>query len=240
MTSAAKLPIGVPTPGNVSLRRAIGALDTILADVSRSLSPEATGFVSRLAALDERLDAGRIRDESMTFLLAGYDTTSNALVWTTHILSLHPEAQERAAGDESATLAAIAESMRLYPPVPIMLRDVVADDVLGGHRVRAGSVVACMPYLTHRHPGFWTDPEAFKPERFHAGAVENEAYLPFGVQPRACIGEHMARLWMKITLRVLLARFRFQPVPGMTVKPRALVTLVPRDGLSLGISRRSS
>jgi cytochrome P450 len=236
VTSVAKVPFALPTPGNRALRQSIATLDAILARARAAASGE-TGFLARVAALPDEV---RVRDEAMTFLLAGYDTTSNALAFTAHLLAEHPAVQDEvraglASGDEGPLERAIAESLRLYPPVPLMLRDVRADDVLEGHPVAAGSVVVCLPYFTHRHPGFWSEPEAFRPERFAAPADDLPAYVPFGVQPRGCIGAEMARRWMRGVLAALLPRFELAPEPGFTVEPEARVTLTPRHGLRLRI-----
>ncbi|HKA92104.1 MAG TPA: cytochrome P450 [Haliangiales bacterium] len=245
MRSVSKLPMAVPTPANRGLRKAIAALDGILADVLARLpaaSDAAPGFLRRLATIGE---GAAVRDEAMTFLLAGYDTTSNGLAWIVHLLSRHPDAQERvraeirAAGgdlDQMPLLdAVIAEGLRLFPPVPIMLRDAREDDVVGGFRIPAGSTVACVAYLAHRHPRHWPDPEAFRPERFAGGGCD--AYMPFGIQPRGCIGEPMARLWMKVALAVLVGHFRFVADPHHPVEPHALITLMPRHGLRVRLAR---
>ncbi len=240
MKSVAKVPLGVPTPRNLELRRAIGALDGILARVMAALAGRAAGdhpgFLRRVAALPDQV---RVRDEAMTFLLAGYDTTSNALAFTSYLLARHPAEQARARRDPAHLDRVIAESLRLYPPVPIMLRDVLADDTLGGYPVRAGSVVACIPYLAHRHPGHWDEPEAFRPDRFAAGD-DLPAYLPFGVMPRGCIGEQMALVWMKAVLSTLLSRFELRPEPGFVLEPEALITLVPRHGVRVRLARAAS
>jgi len=237
MSSLSKIPFRLPTPANLELRRAIAAIDTILAGVlAAAPSGDGPSFLRQLA----RIAPERARDEAITFFLAGYDTTANALAWTLHLLSIHPEVQERLRADLDGPLldAVIAESLRLFPPVPIILRDVIADDEIAGYPIPAGSVVACVPYLAHRHPVFWSDPDEFRPERFVTGATP-AAYMPFGVTPRACIGEPMARLWMRVTLATFLRRFRFAPAGG-AVTPVPLVTLTPRDGLALEIARVAS
>ncbi len=270
MTALVRLPLWLPMPANRRLRRAVANLDEMLADVllqSRaSASSEPPGFLQRLFAMHAQEFADRaalasvqrqIRDEAMTFFLASYDTTSNSLAFTAHLLSQHPDVQadlrqelENVLGSAPIDLAAlgrltyldavIAESLRLFPAVPIILRDVQKDDVISGCVIPQGSVVVCMPYLTHRHPHFFAQPQEFFPQRFLDGNLSDEAataYLPFGIQPRACIGEPMARLWIKTVLAVLLRKFTLRADPNFVLKPQALVTLMPRDGVKLHIAR---
>jgi cytochrome P450 len=189
-------------------------------------------------------------DNVMTFIFAGHETTSNALAWTLYLLSQFPEADARVAGEAAGasgidglayTRMVLEESMRLYPPVPIISRASAAPDVVGGIPIRAGTSVMISPWLIHRHKRLWDDPEYFDPERFAPGRrekIQRFAYIPFGVGPRVCIGMGFAMQEALIILRAILNRFRLSLVPGHPVEPQARLTLRPKHGLRMRLSRR--
>ncbi len=200
----------------------------------------------------------QISDQIFTFLMAGHETTAKALTWTLYLLARHPAALERAQADsdgfpvdaedpEEAVSRldygwmVLQESLRLYPPAWIVSRMACTDHRLGPYPIPAGTLVIVCPYLIHRHPGFWSDPETFDPERFgpgRAAAQPQYSYIPFGGGPRACIGQPFARLETRLVLAMILGRFKVHLVPGQTVVPDALVTLRPRDGIRVRIERR--
>jgi len=135
------------------------------------------------------------------------------------------------------------ETMRLYPPLPIMMmRRALADDRVCGRRVPKGSVVAIIPWVVHRHRRLWRDPDLYDPERFAPDAVRARsryAYLPFAVGPHVCVGASMAMLQLTIAVAVLAQRFRFRLVPGRRVEPTAWTNIRPRSGLWMTVERRS-
>jgi cytochrome P450 len=191
----------------------------------------------------------------MTLLLAGHETTSNALTWTWYLLSQNEAAQERwrdelrqVLGDRPPAMddvpalryteMVLAESMRLYPPAWGLGRRALRDVVLGGYRVREGCVVALVPYVMHRDPRWWPDPLRFDPERFTAEAKAARprfAYFPFGGGARSCIGEPFA--WMEgvLLLATIGQRWRLRLVPGHPVEPQAMITLRPRYGMRMTV-----
>jgi cytochrome P450 len=194
-------------------------------------------------------------DNLLTFYLAGHETTAKALTWTLYLLARSPEWTARLEAEVarvagSAALGAehlerlahtqqvVKEAMRLYPPVPMMSRQAVADTRLGGHDVRAGTSVVMSIYAIQRHARRWENPDAFQPERF---APEREAkmaryqYMPFGAGPRICIGMAFAMIEASAILATLLQRARFAPVEGHEPLPVARVTLVPRGGMPLRV-----
>jgi cytochrome P450 len=254
-------PLWLPTVGNLRFRRALAMLDRIvfrILDERRKQGSERSDVLSLLLRQrDEETAAGmssqQIRNEVITLLLAGHETTANALTWAWYLLAGHPDAAARvraeangvlggrvpAAGDLPRlcyTLMVIQEAMRLYPPIWIMERRVLSEDVIGGYRIPAGTTVALSPYVTHRHPDFWTEPETFDPERFRPEAAARrpaQAYFPFGAGQRLCIGNQFAMTEAQIILAMLAQEFRPELVPGFRVLPQPGITLRSKHGLPM-------
>jgi cytochrome P450 len=229
---AARLPLSVPTPRNlrlVRLRRVeYGLVDRILA----AAGVDGDDLVSRLrAARDpdtgQPLSTQEVRDQVLVFLLAGHETTAGALTFTLHLLGRRPEIQERAAGETAVARAAVMEGMRLYPPAYGLERVALTGIEIGGYELPRGTFVILAPWVTHRHPQFWPEPERFRPERF-LGEVDRHryAYFPFGGGPRSCIGEHFAMLEATILLQAMLARYRVEAL-GEAPRLAPMVTLRP-------------
>lgn len=229
-----------------------------------------------LAARDEAgataMSPGQVRDELKTFLLVGHDTTAYSLAWTLLLLSNHPEARERLVAEIDTVLgdrhptpadldqltwtsAVIEESMRLYPPSWLIERQAIADDVLGGYDVPAGSTVYVATYLLHHDPRSWPNPEGFDPRRFlpenrqvvfpspggdpNPPARPRYAYLPFGAGQRQCIGLGFARIQAKLLLAMLTQRYLFDLAPGARIVPEYTLTLRPQSGLPMVMRRRT-
>ena len=191
----------------------------------------------------------QLRDEVMTLMLAGHETTANALTWTLYLLALHRDVYEKLREEvQKASVEqildgeslpylnqVIEESMRLYPPAWIVSRRTVKEDEILGYRVPAGRPVFACQYVTHRHPDYWQSPEAFDPERFSSEnrkRIHKFAYFPFGGGPRLCIGSGFAMLESRIILAELVRNFRFEH-SGEPVELDPLITLRPRNGLRL-------
>jgi cytochrome P450 len=199
-----------------------------------------------------------LRDQIVTMLMAGHETTAKALTWTLVLLDRHPEIAagldaelDAVLGDRLATSAdldalplcrrAIQESMRLYPPVWLLSRRAVADDRLGEFDVPAGTLVCVSPYILHRDERFWEHPEEFDPDRFSEARSEGRpdyAYIPFSGGPRHCIGRHLAMLEAQLVLATIRQRVRLGLVEGHPIEPEALVTLRPRDGVLATVGPR--
>jgi cytochrome P450 len=199
------------------------------------------------------MDETQIRDELITFINAGHETTAVALAWTWHLLARHPEAEERLHAELDAVLGGRApksadlpalpftgrvvdEALRLYPPAWGLGRDAYQQDEIGGYRIEAKGSIFLSPWLLHRDPRFWDAPEAFDPDRFSPERSRGRpryAYLPFGGGPRVCIGSHFATLEMQLVLATLAQRVRLVPVPGHPVEPRPIFTLRPRHGIAM-------
>jgi len=211
----------------------------------------------------ETMTDQQLRDEVMTMILAGHETTANGLAWTFHLLGQHRDAQRRVHAELEAHMAGespdmaelrafdwtdrvIKESMRLFPPVAMIGRKATEDDVIGGFRIPAGTYVYMTQWAMHRHPGLWQDPERFDPDRFSpervaarkALGIHKFAYLPFSGGQRKCIGDHFAKMEMALVLAVLLRRFELVPVAGHPVIPECSVTLRPKHGLMMTLRAR--
>jgi cytochrome P450 len=195
----------------------------------------------------------QLRDEVMSLVGAGHETTANALTWTLYLLGDHQDVATRVAAEARAVFGGrsptiedlpalsyarrvVEESMRLYPPVWGIERIASEDDVVSGIRVPRGTLTGIIPWCIHRDPRYWNDPERFDPDRFLPDAVEARpryAYLPFGAGPRVCIGNSFAMMEAQLLLAMMMERFRFERAPWHRVQLDASVTLRPKDGLRL-------
>jgi cytochrome P450 len=199
-----------------------------------------------------------IRANIVTFIGAGHETTANGLTWSLYLLSQASDWRVRAEEEadwgfdparpssfENCEIvrAVFEEAIRLYPPAAVLSRQAIADDEILGVRIPAGTVVSISPYVLHRRPNLWINPDAFDPSRF-LGAdrdrIDRFAYIPFGAGPRVCIGMPFAVQEAIIILANLLRAFRFELVEGQHVAPQQRVTLRPRGGLKMHVRRRES
>jgi cytochrome P450 len=217
-------------------------------------------MTARVEDSGEGMSDRQLRDEVMTLLIAGHDSTSQALCWTFHLLATHPacEAEARAEvqavlGDRPAGFAdlgrleyltmCINEALRLYPTAWLMSRTPIKDDTIGGYQVRAGSVLLMSPFVTHRHPDVWPDPERFDPERFRPGRADDRtryAFWPFGGGPRQCIGNQFSIFESLVVLSRVLQRFRMTVVPGQRIELEPMITIRPRYGIKVRLSPASA
>jgi len=263
-----KLETRLPFPANRRFARALRELETvvyrIIADRRQSRRDEADLLSMFLSARDDETGAGmtdqQLRDEVMTMLLAGHETTSLALSWTYYLLSRYPGI-ERNVADEvgrvigdgrpafahldhlTVTRRVLEESLRLYPPAWGFSRLAMADDEIGGYRVARGSIVFLIPFVVHRRPTLWPDPECFDPERFTPERESSRprfAYIPFGGGPRGCIGNQFAMLEAQLIVAAIAQRFRIELVPGQTIRSEPLITLRPKPGIFATLRKRSS
>lgn len=202
------------------------------------------------------MNANDVRNNLLTFVTAGHETTALALTWTLYLLSLYPEVAQRVKAEIAAvtwggsirpdhieslvfTTQVIQEAMRLYPPAALIVREARRDLVLDGAQVRAGSTVYIPVYAVHRHETLWSEPDRFDPSRFApeaAKARDRFSYLPFGAGPRICVGQGFALLEAVTVLATLLPSFQFQLRPGYAPEPRLRVTLRPAAGMPMRIT----
>jgi len=241
------------------------SVDRLLTARGREPDAEPKDLLARLiAARDSETGGGmtakEVRDQVITIFMAGHETTSQALSWTWYLLSQHPAAEAKLHRELTTVLEGrtprhddlanlrytrmvIEESMRLYPPAYIMSRQpIVADQVLG-HRIPAGAEVLIVPWLLHRKPSLWENPDRFEPERFspeRASSRPRFAYIPFGAGPRICVGAAFAMAEAMLILATIAQRYRLHLKPGHPVEPQGLITLRPRYGLQMRLERRQS
>lgn len=263
------VPLAVPTPENLRYKRALRTLDGIVYDII-ARARRATGEDQEPTLLRMLMDARdedtgeamtdrQLRDELVTHYVAGHETSALVLTWTFFYLDRHPEVAERMVAEVRERCATdtpaleqldqlvyvrmvFDEVMRLRPPVWAQTRVTAADEALLGHPIPADSMVIFSSYFCHRHPDFWDDPEAFRPERFTPEAVKQRhryAHFPFSAGPRACIGKRFSLYEMTLVLALVLTRYRLDRIPGQEVGMKVsatchpdrpvLVRLAPRD-----------
>ena len=258
----------VTTPHNLRVRKAIRTIDQIIYQIiqSRQDHPEETVDLLSLllqASNEEASSAmtlSQLRDEVLTFFIAGHETTAVLLSWVFYLLVKHPQAEEhlyaeieRVLGDKDPaaedfpnlpyTRMVLEETLRLYPPAWITNRTAINEDEVCGYYIPAKATVAISPYVLHHHPDFWDQPEEFDPERFSSDKVSKRPHFlhfPFGGGPRQCIGSGFAMLEACLVLVTMLQRYRFHLVPEQHVIPKPRVTLRPQDGIRVQISPKST
>jgi enediyne biosynthesis protein E7 len=257
-------PDKLPTPANRRFHRSLAEVDEVVYRViaqhrrAQADGNPDTDLLSMLMSVRDSetgaaLDDTQLRNETITFLLAGHETTANALTWTFYLISRHPEVEKRllaelaeVLGGRTPTLEDVAkltytksviqESMRLYPPIWIIERRVIAEDEVGGYTLPAGSAVVISPYALHRHPAFWERPETFDPSRF--GSPAPAAYIPFGAGPRSCIGSEFAMLEAQLITAMVMQSFHLDLVPGHPVVPLPDITLRSKHGMMMNAHPR--
>jgi len=239
------LPLIMPTPANLKMKRAIKRLDKAVAAIltSRELNqlPEQAPIRDMLDVLldpdlETPLTKQQIRDEIATFIVAGHETVASALTWAWHLLVTNPDELQKLKQDPTRAQLVFDESLRLYPPAWVItrrtLRDLIVDDVL----IPANSLVIVSPWLVHRNPKAWENPNAFIPDRFQAGSPQL-GYIPFGAGARLCIGKEMARLEGSKILAHLASTWNIEAIHNSAVPIDASVTLRPTSGMPVRISR---
>ncbi len=263
-------PLWVPTPRNRRLQAGLQTLNQVVYELISQRrkhlaeSPVETGDLLSmlLLARDEQTSEGmndqQVRDEVMTLLLAGHETTSATLTWICYLLSQHPEVEQRLhdevdrvlggqiptvdrLGDLPYTRNVIQEAMRLYPPAFFIIRHAIADDEIGGYPVPANSLIFLMAHMVHRHPAFWEEPEHFDPDRFtpeRSAHRPHYAYIPFGGGPRLCIGNSLAMMEAQLVLATVAQRYSLHLVPGHPVELQVSVATRPRHGLPMTLHPR--
>lgn len=260
-----RAPALVPTRGNLRMRRALRELDAavgaILAQRSRQGPPGTPDLLAHL--LSSGLPERAVRDEIVTFLVAGHETVASALTWSLVLLGSHPDVADAVAAEAGRVLgpaatptlagssatadpevaggdrsppdvaalglarAVVDEALRLHPPAWLVTRRTDADLTFSGHAVPAGSLVILCPWITHRHPVAWEQPEQFRPDRFlPGGSAPRHAFLPFGAGPRMCIGRDFAYAEAVVALALICRSVTLEP-SGAPPRALPLVTIRP-------------
>ncbi|HXF71787.1 MAG TPA: cytochrome P450 [Actinomycetota bacterium] len=258
------LTLRLPLPANRRFEEARALLDRTVERMireRRTAGARGEDLLSLLISAEEEgvagMDDRQVRDQAMTLLLAGHETTAVALTWAWHLLGRDPAAEARLHEELDRVLGGrppgpadlprlawtrdvVREAMRLYPPAWAIGRRALRDHPVGPWMVPAGAVVVVSPYLLHRDPRWWPEPEAFRPERWARDDPSRPrlAYIPFGAGPRMCVGEPFAWAEATLVLAAVARRWRLRPLPGQRVAPRPAVTLRPRDGLPMAVEPR--
>ncbi|MGY1581095.1 cytochrome P450 [Streptomyces sp. MN13] len=265
MVTMGAVPMWIPLPHQMRFRRARARLQRVVEQlaaerIARGAIGQGDDALSRLIASvraepDPRVGDRRLRDELITLLLAGHETTASTLGWTCYLIDRHPEVRDRlhqeaveVLGDRlprhedlralTYTAMVVEEAMRLYPPVWILPRQAQAADEIGGYHVPAGADVLICPYTLHRHPDFWEAPGQFRPERFTPGERSDRpryAHIPFGAGPRVCVGSSLGLMEAVFTVALLCRELRLEKVAGLRVAPEPMLSLGVRGGLRVTV-----
>lgn len=257
-----------PRPENVQYRHAIAEMDKAIYNLireRRSSTDRPNDLLSMLMeARDEdtgeQMDDKLLRDELATLMLAGHETTANALSWTWMLLAQHPEVRQKLQTELDQVLQGrlptiddirnlpyteqvIKESMRLYPPVSIFGREALHDCTIGDYEVQQGTVITISQWTMHRHPKYFDNPEGFQPERWTEAfekSLPRGVYIPFGDGPRICIGQGFARMEAVLLLATIAQRFALDLEAGFPITPQPSITLRPEYGIKVRLKDLSA
>jgi cytochrome P450 len=255
-----------PLPENIRYRQVIHQLDQSiyhLIQERRKVEEDTGDLLSMLMAAKDEEDGSQmndqqLRDEIITLMLAGHETTANTLSWTWMLLSQNPHVQEQLLAELQAVLAGrlptvediphlrytnfvIKESMRLYPAVAIMARQVKTACELAGYQIPAGCIMTMSQWVMHRDPHYFEDPETFKPERWENDLekqLPKGVYFPFGDGPRICIGKGFALMEAVLLLATIAQKFQLKLVPDHPIIPQPSITLRPAKGIQVSLQQR--
>ncbi len=250
-------------PSDPRLKESINGLNGVVERIIRSRKQDfkdggdllSSMIVARDSETGEPMTDEQLRNQIMTLMLAGYDTTASSLTWAWYLLSQNPEAAERLQAEVRGILherapryqdlehlpytrMVLDESLRLFPPAWTLGRRALREDEIGGYYVAPNTVIAICIYTLHRHPGFWKDPEAFRPERFspeNSAGRHRFAYVPFGAGPRQCIGNTFGLMEASLIIAGIARRYGLQLVPGTEVQPQAVFVLRPARDLLMSL-----
>ncbi len=269
MMSLGTVPLWAPLPGQLRFQKArkdlTNIVDKLATDRAANPSVDGDDIISRLIEStrdepDANIARARMRDELVTLLFAGHETTASTLSWAIYLADQHPDVWERLHAEAVEAFSSgepityqdlykfkytnmvVEEVMRLYPPVWILPRISQGEDEIGGWYVPAGANVLVCPYLLHRHPAFWDEPTRFNPDRFDpekSGGRNRYAYIPFGAGPRFCVGNNLGMMEATIVLATIARDLRLKLVPGYEVIGEPMLTLRIRNGLPMTVHNAS-
>ncbi|MEI7543723.1 MAG: cytochrome P450 [Mycobacteriaceae bacterium] len=239
------MPLAVPTPGNLRMRRAIrqldAAVDAIIEQRLADRLPAGQPIRDMLDVLTDPTLAQpfsrkQIRDEVATFIVAGHETLASALTWAWYLLGANPDEAERLHDEPQRASSIFDETLRLYPPAWVISRRTIEPVDIDGFHIPANAIVIVSPWIIHRNPAAWESPEQFLPDRFTHGAPLL-GYLPFGAGPRLCIGRDMALMQGAQILGHIAQHWKLDPTQSQHVQIEASATLRPRGGMPMRLRR---
>ena len=255
----------LPTPTNVRFWRARKRLDRLVYDILAKRRSNGGGASDDLLALllkarddetHDNMSDRQLRDEVMTLLIAGHETTATALTWTWYLLAKHPEVAGKVTDEIRTVLSGrtptfedvpklvftgmvIDEVLRLYPSTWLFARQAIASFEIGSYAIPKSAMIFMSPFIMHRHPTYWSGPEAFQPERFLPDKKAQQApytYFPFGGGPRSCIGDQFALTVMKLVVAMVLQRYRLTVAEDRIIEPLPKATLRPGSRLQMMVN----
>ena len=264
--SVVNLPLSITKRINREYREALQSLDHIVGEIIDDRRQNRYHEDDLLSTLIKAYDTGAtadrkvLRDQVLSIILSGHETTAIALSWSCHLISTTPHVRRRLEEEVAAVLGdrtptyddlgrltytrmVFEEAMRLYPPVWTTSRTALDDDFVGDLKIPRNSTVMLCAYAVHRHPDFWHNPDEFDPERFSAEQVESRpryTYFPFGGGPRSCLGSRFATMEAQLALAMITQRYRLEPAQGPVVTPEPMITLRPRDGVWMRLHSRET
>lgn len=249
-----------PGAPRLGYAKALAAMDDFLYSLIRERRRQSDPAPNMLTHLIQQpeLSDDLIRDQLLTMLIAGHDTSTALFAWVLYLLGSHPASMAQAQAEADAALSAsssgaeassnlpyldavVRETLRLYPPIHVGNRRAACDMQVDGYAIPAGNRVMLSIYLAHRDPQHWSEPEQFRPERFlrqQAHEVTAFSYIPFGGGPRNCIGATFAQIEARIVLSRLLRHFSLELMPNQHIHPHMGATLEPRPGVRMAVTRR--
>jgi len=265
--SPVPLPLWLPLPLHLRYKKSEAKLNEVvyrIIEQRRQDGADRNDLLTKLMyAVDEEtgesLSNLQLRDEVMSLMLAGYETTADGMAWSWYYLAknkslvnkLHHEvdtvlngrmATSDDLGDLTYTGQVIDETMRLTPPAWSFTRQALSDDVVTGYEISTKDIIVVSPYTLHRWPDLWPDPECFDPDRFAPEVARKRNrwhYLPFGAGAHNCIGQHLALIEMKTIIAAVAQRFHFELAPGYPVEMEPNITLRPKNGIYMFVRRRN-
>lgn len=253
------VPMHIKIPRNIKRMRNLHSMNEVVKQIMNEVeTTKSDNILSRLKN-ESHLDDRIVRDEVMTLLLAGHETTSNHLMWTTYFLALHPEwgdkilEELRDLGKKASELnredlnqlkvlrSVLKESLRLRPPIPGIARTSIDEDFIAGHKISPGTTVLIHPWVVHHHERFWPKALQFKPERFFDRAERKDDFhfIPFARGPRGCIGEELAMVEASFVLAQMVETFSWGLAPSFEPKPTHQLTLRSKNGMWVELKRRN-
>ncbi len=260
-----RLPAWLPLPSQIRLARSRAVLEETIAEIISTRRKDTRHFDDLLSMLlevedadtAERMTDKQLRDEVLTIFIAGHETTANALAFTFYLLAKHPHVKKRVQQEVAEILTGaeltydllnkleyttmvIKESMRLYPPAWVTVREAAKDDVIEGYQIKHLDKVVVSPYAMQRSKKYWEAPESFDPERFNTvniKSIPRFAYFPFGGGSRLCIGNNFAMMEMQLVVALMCNSFDFKLPDDFVIETQPFITLRPKDGVPLTFSK---